>query len=295
MTLNKIIAVDFSRESATSQVILPPNLSSDRTHWKGIYLQYHDCSSHETPEHYPTQHVIAIQTQGIVKAERKLGDRFKQEQIRPGDVCLVPARTRHWINSQGKQGLILLSLEPSFLADTVPDSIDRKNAELLPHFARADPLIYHIGLSLKTALEINSADSHFYVEALGVALTAHLMQFYTAEKYLLPIDIAPEEAKIQRAKDYIQAHLTENLSLKAIAATIDLSQHHFCRVFKKTTGLSPWQYVIQQKIALAEQLLRNPQLTVAQISRQLGYSTSAQFSNFFRHHTGVTPSAYRNN
>lgn len=84
-------------------MILPPTLSSDRSHRKGIYLQYHDCPSHETPEHYPTQHVIAIQTQGIIKAERK-GDRFKQEQIRPGDICLVPAHTRHCINSQGKQG-----------------------------------------------------------------------------------------------------------------------------------------------------------------------------------------------
>ena len=260
MTLNKIIAVDFSQETATSRVILPPNLSSYSSHWKGIYLQYHDCPPHETPEHYPTQHVIAIQTQGIVKAERKLGDRFKQEQIHPGDVCLVPAHTRHWINSQGKQGLILLSLEPSFLADTILDSINGKNTELLPHFARADPLIHHIGLSLKTALEIDSADSHFYAQALGVALTAHLIQFYTADN-LPHLAITSETAKIERAKDYIQAHLTEKLSLKAIAATVDLSQHHFCRVFKKTTGLSPWQYVIQQKIALAKQLLKNSPLT----------------------------------
>lgn len=289
-----MIAVDFSQETATSQVILPPNLSSDRSHWKGIYLQYHDFPSHETPEHYPAQHVIAIQTQGIVKAERKLGDRFKQEQIHPGDVCLVPAHTRHWINSQGKQGLILLSLEPSFLADTVPDPVN-SNVELLPHFAHSDPLIYQIGLSLKTALEINSLDSHFYAQALGVALTAHLIQFYAVEQDLLQRAITSEAAKIERAKDYIQAHLTEKLSLKAIANTIDLSQHHFCRVFKKTTGLSPWQYVIQQKIALAKQLLKNSPLTVVQISLRLGYSTSAQFSNFFRHHTGVTPSAYRKN
>lgn len=160
MASNKTIAVNFSREVATSQVLSHVNqLSSHRAGWNGMYLEYHDCPSHETPEHYPTQHVIAIQTKGFVEAERKLGDRFGKEQIRVGDVCVVPAYTRHWIHSKGEQGLILLSLEPSFLERTIPDSIDPNDIELLPHFAQADPLVYQIGLSLKTALQTNSANS----------------------------------------------------------------------------------------------------------------------------------------
>ncbi len=112
MASDKLIAVNFSQEAATSQVISHTNrLSSHQAGWNGMYLEYHDSSSHETPEHYPTQHVIAIQTKGVVEAERKLGDRFEQEQIHVGDVCLVPAYTRHWIHSKGKQGLIMISLE----------------------------------------------------------------------------------------------------------------------------------------------------------------------------------------
>ena len=111
MTLSEAISVDFSQKAAASSIILPPNLSSHQANWTGIYLQYHDCPSHETPEHYPTQHVIAIQTKGFVEAERKLGDRYRKEQIRVGDVCLVPAYTRHWIRANGEQGLILLSKE----------------------------------------------------------------------------------------------------------------------------------------------------------------------------------------
>ncbi|MEA5594200.1 hypothetical protein [Rivularia sp. UHCC 0363] len=177
---DKIIAVNFSQEKATSQVLSHPNLlSSHQAGWDGMYLEYHDSPSHETPEHYPTQHVIAIQTKGIVEAQRKLGDRFSQEQIHVGDVCVVPAYTRHWIDSKGEQGLILVSLEPSFLSQTIPD-FDSDNIELLPHFAQPDPLIHQIGLSLKTALQTNSAGNRFYAESLGVALIAHLMQFYTS-------------------------------------------------------------------------------------------------------------------
>ena len=291
MKSNEAISVDFGREAATSSIILPPNLSSHQANWTGIYLQYHDCPSHETPEHYPTQHVIAIQTKGFVEAERKLGDRHRKEQIRVGDVCLVPAYTRHWIHAKGEQGLILLGIEPNEIFKILPANIDANKLELLPHFVQADPLIYHLGLSLKKALQTNTLDSRFYAESLSVALIAHLMQFYTANP--VSNDVFCEDIKIQQAKDYIHAHLTEKLSLQAVADTVGVSKYHFCRIFKQSTGLTPWQYVIQQRIELAKQLLKNSQLSIWQISDRLGYSNSTQFTNFFRQHTGVTPSDFR--
>ena len=291
MTSNEAIAVDFSQE-ATSSIILPPNLSSHQANWTGIYLQYHDCPSHETPEHYPTQHVIAIQTKGFIEAERKLGDRTRKEQIRVGDICLVPAHTRHWIHAKGQQGLILLGIEPNEISKMLSKDLDAKDIQLLPHFTQADPFIYHLGLSLKKTLQINTFDSRFYAESLSVALIAHLMQFYTA-KNLVADDVFSEDAQIKRAKDYILAYLTEKLSLQAIADTVGVSKYHFCRIFKQSTGLTPWQYVIQQRIKLAKQLLQNSQLSIWQISNRLGYSNSTQFTNFFRKHTGITPSDFR--
>ena len=292
MRSNEAIAVDFSQETATSSIILPPHLSSHQADWKGIYLQYHDCPSHETPEHYPTQHVIAIQTQGFVEAERKLGNRYRKEQIHVSDVCVVPAYTRHWIHAKGKQGLILLSIEPDAIAEILSKDLDTEDIQLLPHFTQADPLIYHLGLSLKKALQVDTLDSRFYVESLSVALIAHLMQFYTA-KNPVPNEVFSEDLKIKQAKDYIHAYLTEKLSLQEIANAVGVSKYHFCRIFKQSTGLTLWQYVIQQRIKLAKQLLKNPQLSIWQISDRLGYSNSTQFTNFFRQHTGITPSDYR--
>ena len=295
MSLDKIIAVNFSQKEATSKVLSQPNqFSSHQAGWNGMYLEYHDFTSHETPEHYPTQHVIAIQTKGTVEAERKLGDRFKQEEIHVGDVCLVPAYTRHRINSKNEQGLIMLSIEPSFIKRNIPEYINSDNLEFIPHFAQSDPLIYQIGLSLKAALQNDLADSCFYAESLGIALVAHLIQFYTSQTNPTSNDdIQTENAKIKQAKDYIHAHLNQKLSLKTIATTIGMSQYHFCRVFKETMGLTPWQYVIKKRIELAKQLLKMPQLSILEISNQMGYATSAQFSNFFRKHMGISPSTYR--
>ncbi|BAY82631.1 AraC family transcriptional regulator [Calothrix parasitica NIES-267] len=292
MTLNQPIAVDFSQEAATSKVLKRPNLlSSHQVKWHGIYLEYHQHPPHETPEHYPKQHVLAIQTLGKVEAERRLDGRLKQEQINVGDVCVVPAHTSHWIHSNGEQELILLSLEPSFLKHIAYESIASK-IELIPHFAKPDPLIHQIGLSLKAALQTDPLGSRFYADSLITALAAHLLQFYTDRKPIVNADVG-SNSQIGQAIEYIHEHLNEDLSLEAIASLVGMSKFHFCRLFKQTTGLTPWQYVIKLRIEAAKRLLSMPKLSIAQISLQMGYSTQGQFANFFRKHTGVSPSTYR--
>ncbi|MBD2771969.1 AraC family transcriptional regulator [Iningainema tapete] len=288
MTQDTPIVVDHSQEEATQQVLPNANLLySCKTALTGMYLEYHYSPPHETPEHYPNQHVIAIQTEGAVQSERKLDGQFRQEYIVAGDICVVPAHTRHWIRSQDEQGLILLSFDPAFLGKVAHESV-----EIIPHFAKSDPLIHQIGINLKTALQADPMSSQVYAESLGVALAAHLMRYYAAEKRTLQISTNIPQASIQQAIDYINDNLTENLSLLTIATTVGMSQYHFCRVFKKATGLTPWQYVVQQRIAAAKRLLAQP-LSIAEISLRLGFANQNQFATFFRKHTGVPPRQYR--
>lgn len=258
-----------------------------------MYLKYHFLPPHETPEHYPLQHVIAIQTEGAVQAERRLDGQLRSEHTGTGDVCLVPAHTRHWIHSDQEQELILLSLDPAFLARVAHEAIAPDQVELIPQFAHPDPLLYQLGSSLKAAVH-DATKNQFYAESLGVAVAAHLLQHYTTRNHLLS-DLSTSVAKpqVQQAIDYIHAHLTEDLSLELIATVAGMSQYHFTRVFKQAIGITPWQYVVQQRIEAAKRLLAKRELSIATISQCLGFANQNQFSTFFRKQTGVAPKRYR--
>lgn len=294
MTQNHPLAVDHSQAGATLRTSPTSTvLHSFKASVPGLYLESHYAPPHETPEHYPTQHVIAIHTEGTVQAERRLNGQFRHEQIAVGDVCIVPAHTRHWIRSEAEQGLILLSLDPTFLKSRLSEVVNPDCLEVIPHFAQPDPLIHQLGRSLQTALQADPMSSRIYVESLGIAVAAHLVEYYTAQPQALPSTNRWSQASIELAIDYINDHLMDDLSLEAIATTIGLSQYHFSRMFKKATGLTPWQYVLQQRIAAAKRLLAHPELSIAAISEKVGFANQNQFSTFFRKQIGVTPTAYR--
>ena len=294
MTQNSPIAIDHSQEAATLQALPEANLQfSYKTKLAGVYLEAHSSPAHETAEHYPIQHVITIQTAGTVQAERRLDEQFRHELISVGDVCVVPAHTQHWIRSQGEQSLLFLSFAPFVLKQVAPESTDPDRIEITPHFAKPDPLMHQLGLALKTALQADPVDSQIYAESLSIALAAHLVQYYATRKQLLQIINDTPQTNIQQAIDYIHAHLTQDLSLDGIAKTVGISQYHFSRLFKQSTGTTLWQYVVRQRIQLAKQLLAQSGQSIVEVSDRLGFSSQGQFANFFRKHTGVTPTQYR--
>jgi AraC family transcriptional regulator len=72
-----------------------------------------------------------------------------------------------------------------------------------------------------------------------------------------------------------------------------MSRFHFSDVFRRTTGLSPYAYVVARRMEKAKVLLSTTRLPVADVAWRLGYANAAKFARQFRRHTGVNPSAWR--
>ena len=99
--------------------------------------------------------------------------------------------------------------------------------------------------------------------------------------------------KLWRVIEYIQQNLDQDLTLAELAAMVYMSPYHFARLFKRSTGVPPHRFVVRQRITRACAILATPELSIAQISRMVGFRTPSHFTNVFRHVTGVTPRGYR--
>ena len=99
--------------------------------------------------------------------------------------------------------------------------------------------------------------------------------------------------RLKRVLDYVDAHLAADIRLKDLAGAAALSAHHFSKLFRQSTGVSPYAYVLECRVERAKSLLRDSMMGVLDIALAVGFSDQSHFSKIFRRATGVTPSAYR--
>lgn len=102
-----------------------------------------------------------------------------------------------------------------------------------------------------------------------------------------------EPMAITRARQFIQDHQTDDLSLAEVARAVNTSTFYFCKLFKKATGLNFTEYLSQLRIERAKNLLLNPNLRVSEIAYETGFRTLTHFNRVFKQITNQSPSSYR--
>lgn len=102
------------------------------------------------------------------------------------------------------------------------------------------------------------------------------------------------DRRIRRAVELMHARLEENLPLEEIAAAAHLSPFHFARLFKKLTGATPHAYLATLRVARAQNLLADTDLSITETSARVGYDSPSHFAKAFRQATGLSPRAFRN-
>src|SRR5262249_222110 len=99
--------------------------------------------------------------------------------------------------------------------------------------------------------------------------------------------------QLRRVTEFIDDNLARSLPLVELSAEAHLSQYHFARLFKESTGLPPHRFVVQRRIERACALLIEGNLSIDAIARAVGFRTRSHFSMVFHRHTGSPPTVYR--
>jgi AraC family transcriptional regulator len=100
-------------------------------------------------------------------------------------------------------------------------------------------------------------------------------------------------ARLRRIRELVQAKMEDDLSLDEMAQSVGLSTAHFARMFRKSTGETPHQFVLRRRLERAKAMLRAPHARVLDVAVACGFKTQQHFAQVFRDVCGVSPTEYR--
>jgi AraC-like DNA-binding protein/ligand-binding sensor protein len=102
-----------------------------------------------------------------------------------------------------------------------------------------------------------------------------------------------EPPVIRRAKEFINEHQAEDLTLGQVAKAVNTSTFYFCKMFKKATGINFTDYLSRVRIEKSKNLLLNPNLRVSEIAFEVGFQSLTHFNRVFKKILGQSPTEYR--
>jgi transcriptional regulator GlxA family with amidase domain len=123
-------------------------------------------------------------------------------------------------------------------------------------------------------------------------LVYRILQRDRFSKLLLIAGQQADGNSVAAALNYINAHLSEPLTVEVLAGQVNLSSSAFSRRFRELTGRSPYQFVKESRLERARELLLERRLGVGDISAAVGYASQSHFTKEFRARFGTTPGEY---
>ncbi len=267
-----------------------------RAEWTGVIVHRARVMPGRMPEHKPDSHEINISISGNLRTERITATGKKKIYLNRGNggLCITPAGQTvgaFWEKPLDNLGILLA---PDFAAQTALENRLSPNFDFYDEFNQQDQLVQHIGLALLHESNSQVSEGKLYAESLINTLTLHLLKNYSNAKSITEnTNGGLSGYKLNRVKEFISANLEEDLSLADLAAIAGLSQFHFARAFRKSTGQTPQQFVTERRIERAKQLLARAELPIVEVGLQTGFKNQSHFTTLFRKYTKFTPKSWR--
>lgn len=215
--------------------------------------------------------------------------------VAPGETMIIDFPEADETPSQ----CISLSLNPEFIENSLnhlnyhlpkADETSQWNIELDEYFLfNNQSLASATNNIMRIAMDDNSQKDIMADFALK-ELLIRLMQ--TQARSMVEKNIVKNKSRIGFAVDYIRKNLHQKLSIESIAKMAYVSKSNFFRMFKDELGTSPNEFILQERISRAKELLRN-RSSIKETAYQTGFSDTNYFTRVFKQLVGVTPKSYQ--
>ena len=266
-----------------------------RATWEGIKLEHYRLPVGELPEHCHREHVVLIAMNDGCRGEIQTSSGLRINGTQnSGNVCVLPSGLAHSARLEDPCEQLALHLDPSLVRRAASESLRTGNFEVAETCKRSDGVISSIGMALLGELESEGLSGRLYAESLANVLAVHLLRHYTTGTGTVQRFSGGLSAqRLRQVTDFVAENYSHDIRLSQLAQVAGMSNFHFAREFKRTTGTTPHQYLIKIRVERAKALLAEGEMPLIEVGLQSGFSHQSHFTRLFRRLTGTTPMSYR--
>ena len=208
-----------------------------------------------------------------------------------GELALCDRHQGEWVGLMNVQHLQLGVSDAALLASS--DGAYGE-VELRPSRKFADARLSAMAAAVHAEMVAGFPSGRLFLDSVEQAMAVALVNGHAVRHRPVQIvrgGLGP--ARLRRIRELVQAKMEDELSLNEMAESVGLSTAHFARMFRKSTGQTPHQFVLRQRLERAKVMLCAPDARVLDVAVACGFKTQQHFAQVFRDVWGITPTEYR--
>jgi len=257
---------------------------------RGIAIGPYGGSPGDIPEATSDTHILTMGSKHPSRFECHRVSYVKQ----PGALSLIPAGASPAMRAETDFDLVVCAFDSALVSGLDSELERRPEGDLRLQVNFHDPATQQLMKLLVADANEGHTTERLYTDYLAHALAVRMLFLGTQTKpqtnrrgtSALPKHLL--RRIIERMRSF-----SSDLSLQALANESGYSRVHFIRMFRAATGYSPHNYLLNLKLERAQELLRNPSMSLIDIALDCGFSSHSHMSRIFHRIVGVTPSDYR--
>ena len=234
-------------------------------------------------------HRLAVNLGPAHNVEIKRPNGWEKKHYATGGFSLVPYGEGNIIRWFIPINFMLITVDPC----SFQQLLQWEQIPLAEQRGVADPTVLQLIREIKREVLLTESPGKLFWQSLTLCLSTHLATKYLCTgKELFAPKGKLSSVQLKQVIEFCNASLKDDISLDDLAAQANLSTFHFARLFKKTLGITPHQFVLQLRIEWAKRFLKQNHLSHTHIAYELGFTDLAHFANTFKKVTGLTPSQF---
>jgi len=262
--------------------------------WGGVTVRGYRFGASDVEVPPLRDHVVVAYRRGTT-IRRGVGGTWTTGTLGPGAVSLLTrAVASHWVWPDDIE-VVHVYLPADVLARACRDMYDRdvRDVSLRDEVQAADPAIHRTALMLAQEAALGGPGCELLVDALACQLAVLLVRAHADVVFDEPTGAGLTSAQERAVRDHVEEHLHERIPLDDLATVAGLSRCRFLRRFRRSTGTSPHDFVLDRRVARAQVLARRTGMPLSDIALRCGFADQSHLTRVFRARVGMPPGRFR--